>query len=58
MLADAALLLNVVVRSTSPGYDPEKDFSFVGLWSVDVHREAMMAATRWMLARKLVSVLS
>ena len=28
------------------------------LWPVDIHREAMMAAARLMLARKLVSVLS
>jgi len=29
MLADAALVLNAAVRSTSPGYDLDKDFSMV-----------------------------
>jgi len=29
MLADVALLLNAVIRSTSPGYDVEKDFTLI-----------------------------
>ncbi len=31
MLADVALLLNAAIRTSSPGYDPEKDFTPVGM---------------------------
>ncbi len=31
MLADAALLLNVAVKATSPGYDLDKDFTLISL---------------------------
>ena len=53
-----AFFLKATGREGCPAFLRTFEYIYVGLGSVEIHREFMTAAARWMMAAKLWSVLS